>query len=88
MEPGLPASSYALFRRCRSYASGDVVIVDHPRFGKIVKRISAISAHELRLEGTHPSSVSGETMGALPPKRVLGRLVWSAAPPVPQSLSD
>ena len=81
MSPALPEGSFVLFRRASRYRIGDVVLVRHPEFGTIVKRIAAFEPGFLWLKGDHPSSVSREAMGCLPLKAVLGKQVWSVCPP-------
>ena len=39
MRPCLEHGDFALFRRARRYAVGDVVLVEHPALGRIVKAV-------------------------------------------------
>lgn len=42
LEPRVPRGSIVLFSRRRVPKRGDVVLVDHPEFGRFIKRVSAI----------------------------------------------
>ena len=75
MEPLLPDGSFALFRAVRSVKRSDVLLVDHPEFGLIVKKVSAVSANgRVGLRGISRSSTSPRRRGNVDPERVLGRL--------------
>ncbi|MEL6725817.1 MAG: S24 family peptidase [Pseudomonadota bacterium] len=76
MRPLLKPGSFAVFKRQSTYANGDVVLVDHPRFGKIVKRAIDVTPKKLWLEGAHSDSLSRETMGPVERSCVKGKLVY------------
>ena len=42
LAPALPHGSILLFRRRKGVARGDIVLVDHPEFGRIVGKISTV----------------------------------------------
>ena len=42
LAPQLPHGSIVLFRRRKGLARGDVVLVDHPELGRIVRKISTV----------------------------------------------
>lgn len=76
MEPMLPSGSIALFRARRSVVRGDVVLVDHPDFGLIVKRANMVDEDgTVALEGTSPASTSAERLGSVKFANVKGVLV-------------
>lgn len=81
MAPRIPAGSYALFRRRPSYAVGDIVLVQHPRFGRIVKQAKTASEGRYALQGLAPESTSSEALGTVALSDILGRLVWLSKPP-------
>lgn len=59
-------------RRCRI---GDVVVVDHPSLGRIVKRIAARDARgRIALAGDGPLSTTREAIGWLSERAVVGRV--------------
>ena len=76
MEPDLPDKSLALFRAKKSVEQGDVVLVNHPEFGVIVKRAREVEPDGgVWLEGTSPASTSAERLGRVDPERVQGVLM-------------
>ena len=76
MRPLVKPGAFAVFKRQSTYADGDVVLVDHPRFGKIIKRAIDVTSKSLWLEGAHTDSLSRETMGPIERRRVKGKLVY------------
>lgn len=72
----LSPGTFAIFKRGACYRDGDVLLVEHPRFGKIVKRAIDVSAETLWLEGANANSLSRETMGPIEQSRVQGKLVF------------
>ena len=80
MQPMLPPGCPALFRRplfrALQVARGDVVLVDHPDFGIIVKRAVAIGDDDqVALEGLSLVSTSPEKLGSVSKRLVLGVFV-------------
>lgn len=60
---------------------GDVVVLNHPRFLTIIKRIAEINDQgELRLHGDNPASTRSEEIGWQPPHRVIGKVIWHIQP--------
>ncbi|MEO1306192.1 MAG: S24/S26 family peptidase, partial [Pseudomonadota bacterium] len=58
MRPMLEPGAFAVFKKSRAYAAGDVLLVDHPRFGTIVKRAADVGEKTLWLEGANATSLS------------------------------
>ncbi|MDH2298156.1 nickel-type superoxide dismutase maturation protease [Cobetia sp. 29-18-1] len=78
MSPGLAPGDYVVtLKRWKSrYRIGDIVVAQHPHFGRIIKRIRAIQPDGmLWLEGTHPDSTSTEKMGSISNAIILGRII-------------
>jgi len=76
MEPLLPSGTIALFREQRHVKRGDVVLVDHPEFGKIVKSVREVAEGDgVALEGLSPHSTSAEKLGSVAPDKVRGTLL-------------
>ena len=73
MAPDLPNGAYALFRKTRDLREGHTVLVDHPDFGRIVKRIGKIDPAGVTLQGTDPRSTSSERLGCVPLSAIRGR---------------
>ncbi|MEL6528353.1 MAG: S24/S26 family peptidase [Pseudomonadota bacterium] len=77
MEPGLPDGSFALFRRRKAVKRGDVILVDHPEFGLIVKRVHVVSRSGLfHLEGTGKLSTDRSRLGGVERDRIKGKLLF------------
>ena len=76
MYPMLSPGAFAIFKRSAPYRDGDVLLVEHPRFGRIVKRAIDVGAQTLWLEGANTKSLSKETMGPIERTRVQGKLVY------------
>jgi len=81
MEPGLPPGSYVLFKRKRAYGAGDIVLVNHPRFGRIVKQILCAENGRFALCGTGEQSTSTKDLGVIAPEAILGVQLWASRPP-------
>lgn len=81
MTPRLRPGSFALFRPARTLTSGDTVLVEHPRYGRIVKSVRAIADGEVWLEGLSPHSTAADRLGSVPSQTVLGRLAFQVPPP-------
>ncbi|MGB3710148.1 MAG: S24/S26 family peptidase [Erythrobacter sp.] len=76
MEPRLPRGSIALFRRAPRTMRGDVVLLDHPEFGRMVKQVSTVGKFgNIYLRGTSRYSRSERELGKVPPTAILGVLV-------------
>lgn len=81
MAPALPDTSYALFRRKRRFSVGDIVLVDHPRFGMIVKTITRFTSdNRVGLAGLSLSSTSPAKLGVVPEAAVKGKLLLRHIP--------
>lgn len=77
MEPKLPAGSFALFRRPKAVKRGDIVLVDHPEFGLIVKQVHVVSRSGLyHLEGTGKLSTDRSKLGGVERDRIKGSLLF------------
>lgn len=76
MDPDLPHKSYALFRRVKRVKRSDIVLIDHPEFGVMVRKVSAISVNgRVGLRGTARSSNSARRLGNVDPHIVKGKLM-------------
>lgn len=76
MRPMLSPGTFAIFRRQADYGNGDVLLVSHPRFGKIVKRAIDVTARSIWLEGANSNSLSRETMGPIERSHIEGKLIY------------
>lgn len=76
MQPMLSPGTFALFRKQASYSDGDIVLVNHPRFGRIVKRAIDVGTGSLWLEGANAQSLSRESMGPIERSHINGKLIY------------
>lgn len=61
---------------------GDLVVADHPRYKRIVKRISATTYSRIRLAGDNTlNTTSSSRLGWLDKGNVVGRVCWRIAAP-------
>jgi hypothetical protein len=78
MDPDLPFKSLALFRKAKSVKRSDVVLVDHPEYGPLVRKVSAISKNgRVGLRGICRSGNSARKLGNVDRERVLGKYLMS-----------
>ena len=79
MAPTLSSGDYIILTKARAYRPGFVVLVDHPEYGLIVKRVKSITANTFRLEGDGQST-STEDMGDVDKAQIKGRARWAVTP--------
>ena len=82
MQPRLQPGAYALFGPFRTLRVGDIVLVEHPRYGRIVKAIHRIDTQNLELIGLSEDSTPTQDLGQVSVDAVLGRLIFSIQPPI------
>lgn len=79
MSPSLMAGNFllAIAQRRPRLNVGSVVVVEHPRYGRIIKRVSAIDDHgQLWLCGDNQQrSTSTSALGAITTDQVLARVI-------------
>lgn len=83
MYPTLRDGDYiwALRRLRGHYRQGDIVLVDHPKYAKIVKRIQSIDSNGLFwLTGDGIESVSSTEMGPINHRQILAKMFWHICP--------
>ena len=86
MEPALRNGDYAILKRLKSPGNldaGDIVLVNHPRFGLIIKAVRARDgAASVFLEGASAASTPRDELGSVGSQCVLATLVWRIAQPI------
>jgi len=72
----LPAAS----RRLRP---GDVVVLRHPAYGLLIKRVARLDAQvgAVYVLGTHPHSVDSRNFGPVPLETIEGKVIWRIGRP-------
>ena len=75
MAPKLPHGTFALFRRTRWIRPDDIVLVQHPVFGRIVKKVTSVSSQGITLTGLSSHSVSSLSLGPVDRRNVQGKLI-------------
>lgn len=81
MEPQLPKGSFALFRKVKRVKRSDIVLVDHPDHGWLVRKVSAVSmSGRIGLRGVSRSATSARKLGNVDPDRILGKFAMRLSP--------
>ncbi|HBR98531.1 MAG TPA: peptidase S24 [Gammaproteobacteria bacterium] len=78
MSPGLQSGDFvvALTAFCRARL-GRLLVVRHPQYGIIVKRVIGIDADDACWLGSdHEAGVSSERMGRVLSDHIVGRVIW------------
>ena len=77
MDPDLPFKSIALFRETGRFKRSDIVLVDHPEHGVLVRKVSAIAVNSGRvgLRGICRTGNSARKLGNVDRDLVLGKLL-------------
>jgi signal peptidase I len=79
MHPTLCDGDYIIAHNyfLKTLSIGDIVIVDHPIYGEIIKRLSYIdNADNLWLVGDGTDTLSSQKMGAIPRSALAARMIW------------
>lgn len=78
MAPGLMPGDYIIALKCpqQCYQAGHIVLLQHPRYGAIIKRIKSKQDRQVLLSGDNPASVSSEQMGWLDQKLIQAKLIY------------
>ena len=83
MRPTLAPGDYLILTKARAQTlrAGFVVLVDHPEYGRIVKRVKAVSESSLTIEGDNlAASTASEDMGDVSLECIKGRARWAVTP--------
>ena len=81
MRPTLAPGDYLILTKAHTPRAGFVVLVDHPKYGAIVKRVKSVSDDTFILEGdNNDESTSSEDIGDVPLELVRGRARWAVTP--------
>ena len=80
MSPTLAPGDYMIVTKARALRPGFVVLVNHPKYGLIVKRISSVDEDFISLAGDGPDSTTTDAMGQVSLTAVQGRIRWAITP--------
>ena len=83
MTPTLASGDYLICTKARALRPGFVVIADHEKYGRIVKRVKSVGEDYVRLEGDGLESTSSEALGDVPVNHITHRARWVVAPSKP-----
>jgi signal peptidase I len=61
------------------FRKGQVVLIKHPRYQLIIKRIHTVRNHRLLLTGDNSCSTSMEALGWVDENYIIGRVCWRIA---------
>lgn len=83
MRPALEEGDFVVARRLprgANIAVGDIVEIDHPDFGLIVKRVMETRPGCVLVQGLTTLSLEAGQIGPIARSRIKGRLVWRISP--------
>ena len=66
-----------------SVKTGDVVVFNHPQYGKMIKKVERIDqgTGELFVIGSHDSSVDSRHFGPIGREALVGKVIWHIRKP-------
>ncbi|MBI78478.1 MAG: hypothetical protein CMM53_11995 [Rhodospirillaceae bacterium] len=78
MAPTLKHGDYVISKKPNHNISvGNIVIIKHPKFGKIIKRISSLNnSGQFIVEGDNPESTSPELLGPIDISHIKEIVCW------------
>ncbi|MBV1907987.1 MAG: S24/S26 family peptidase [Kangiellaceae bacterium] len=78
MSPTLASRDFVLSLRFpwSNFNPGEIVLVQHPEYHLIVKRVSFVDEHQIQLQGDNTASVSSELMGWIDLDNIVGKIIW------------
>ncbi len=83
MAPTLEDGDYVIVRDYgpgrRRPRVGDIALLDHPRLGRLLKRLADESDGHFSLIGDGVATTPSIDLGSVPPERLLARVVWRVA---------
>jgi signal peptidase I len=87
LSPFFLSGDYVLLRtssRGYNLKKGDVVVFNHPQFGRLIKQVQSIepTARAIRVKGTHPASLDPIQLGSIPFSDIIGKVIWHIKQPL------
>jgi len=81
MMPALAHGDFAVGRRCADYRPGQIVLVEHAHYGRIVKSIhQLLDDGRVLLKGASSLSTSTEALGPVELSQIIARVTWRVSP--------
>ncbi len=84
---------FAIKHPWQRLAVGDVILVNHDNYGKMIKRIASITNHKdkhkdkratqqtITLKSDNPLGVTSEQIGIIDSGQIIGKVIWQVKPP-------
>ena len=65
-------------RLFHSLKAGDIIVFDHPSYGRMIKRVQTIlpDISTLTVIGSHPDSIDSRKFGPIHFGTILGKVIW------------
>lgn len=84
MSPALRHDDYVVIGKgpLSRYHPGQIVMVRHPRFGTIIKRVREVQGRRYLLGGDDPCSTSSKRLGWVHHDSIVGKVLLHVASPV------
>ena len=78
MSPALADEDFVMVSRYpwTRFKEGQMVLVDHPKYKLMVKRICKVIDDKCLLMGDHFTSLSAEKMGWVEEQRIIGKVIY------------
>ncbi len=78
MYPRLSGGDYVIATRFFfRLKKNDIIVAEHPVYGRLIKRVVQIDDNGYWLAGDNPQSVSTEKMGPVKKKQILGKFLFA-----------
>ena len=58
------------------FKRGDIVIFNHPKYGRMIKDINWIESDKIHVIGKHPGSIDSRQFGPIHRKDITGKVIW------------
>ncbi len=75
MLPALKDQDYVITRSSSNLHQGDMIVMDLPQYGKVIKRIKSITADTINLSGDNPRLSSSCCEQPQLKKHLLGKII-------------
>lgn len=80
MSPALEHGDFVITKKPRRFTPGSFYVFDHPKYGRMVKRLVSETDLGLTFEGLNARSTSTDKIGLISAETVKAQAVWRIAP--------